>query len=156
MNINATLLGQAIAFALFVIFCQKYVWPPIIGALRERQKNIADGLAAASRAEGDLELAQKNATAKIKEAKDQASELLSQANKRADGIVDEAKVEANEERTRILASAQTEIEQETNRAREELRASVARLVVEGASAILKREVDEKAHAEILDDLARQL
>jgi len=156
VNINATLLGQAIAFALFVIFCQKYVWPPIIGALRERQKNIADGLAAASRAEGDLELAQKNATAKIKEAKDQASELLSQANKRADGIVDEAKVEANEERTRILASAQTEIEQETNRAREELRASVARLVVEGASAILKREVDEKAHAEILDDLARQL
>jgi len=156
VNINATLLGQAIAFALFVIFCQKYVWPPIIGALRERQKNIADGLAAASRAEGDLELAQKNATAKIKEAKDQASELLSQANKRAGGIVDEAKVEANEERTRILASAQTEIEQETNRAREELRTSVARLVVEGASAILKREVDEKAHAEILDDLARQL
>ncbi|HEC26247.1 MAG TPA: F0F1 ATP synthase subunit B [Gammaproteobacteria bacterium] len=156
MNINATLLGQAIAFALFVIFCQKYIWLPVIGALRERQKNIADGLAAASRAEGDLELAQKNATAKIKEAKDQASALLAQANKRAGGIVDGAKIEANEERARILASAQAEIEQESNRAREELRASVARLAVEGASTILKREVDEKAHAEILDDLVRQL
>jgi F-type H+-transporting ATPase subunit b len=156
VNINATLLGQAIAFTLFVIFCQKYVWPPIVGALRERQKNIADGLAAASRAEDDLVLAQKNAAAKIKEAKNQASELLAQANKRAGGIVDEAKDQANEERARILASAQAEIEQESNRAREELRSSVASLAIAGASAILKKEVDEKAHAAILDDLASQL
>ena len=156
MNINATLLGQAIAFALFVIFCMKYVWPPVVGALRERQKNIADGLAAASRAEGDLELAQKKATEKIKVAKDQASELIAHANKRADGIVDEAKNQANEERARILASAQAEIEQEANRAREELRASVARLAIEGATSILKKEVDEKAHAELLDNLAQQL
>ena len=134
MNINATLLGQAIAFALFVIFCQKYVWPPIVGALRERQKNIADGLAAASRAEGDLELAKKNASAKIKEAKDQA----------------------HEEKARILAGAQAEIEQESNRAREELRASVASLAVQGATAILKKEIDKSAHAALLDDLAQQL
>ena len=156
MNINATLLGQAIAFALFVIFCMKYVWPPVVGALRERQKNIADGLAAASRAEGDLELAQKKATEKIKAAKDQASDLIAHANKRADGIVDEAKEQANEERARILASAQSEIELESNRAREELRASVAKLAVAGASSILKKEIDEKAHAELLDDLAQQL
>ena len=156
MNINATLLGQAIAFALFVIFCMKYVWPPVVGALRERQKNIADGLAAASRAEGDLELAQKKATEKIKAAKDQASDLIAHANKRADGIVDEAKEQANEERARILASAQSEIELESNRAREELRSSVAKLAVAGASSILKKEIDEKAHAELLDGLAQQL
>ena len=156
MNINATLLGQAIAFALFVIFCMKYIWPPVVGALRERQKNIADGLAAASRAEGALQLAQKKPTENIKEAKDKASELLAQANKRADGIVDEAKEQANEERARILASAQSEIELESNRAREELRASVATLAIQGASSILKKEVDEKAHAELLDDLAQQL
>lgn len=156
MNINATLLGQAIAFTLFVIFCMKYVWPPVVNALRERQKNIADGLEAASRAEGDLELAQKKAADKIKEAKSQASELIAQANKRADGIVDEAKDQANEERSRILASAQAEIEQESNRAREELRASVAQLAIEGASMILKKEVDEKAHADILSDLSSQL
>ena len=156
MNINATLLGQAIAFTLFVIFCAKFVWPPVVNALRDRQKNIADGLEAASRAESDLELAQKKASESIKVAKDQASELIQQANKRADGIIDEAKEQANEERSRILASAQAEIEQESNRAREELRASVATLAIEGASKILKKEVDEKSHAKILDDLVKQL
>jgi F-type H+-transporting ATPase subunit b len=156
VNINATLLGQAVAFVLFVIFCAKFVWPPVVNALRERQKNIADGLEAASRAETDLELAKKKASESIKVAKNQASELIQQANKRADSIIDEAKEQANEERARIVASAQTEIEQETNRAREELRASVARLAVEGATKILKKEVDEKSHANILDDLVKQL
>ena len=156
MNINATLFGQAIAFTLFVIFCLKFVWPPIVNALRERQKNIADGLEAASRAETDLELARTNAADKIREAKDQASELVAHAHKRAIGIVDEAKEQANEERARILNSAKAEIEQETNRAREELRGSVASLAVEGASRILKKEIDPKAHADILDDLVKTL
>ena len=156
MNINATLLGQAVSFVLFVIFCTKFVWPPVVNALRERQKNIADGLEAASRAETDLELAKKKASESIKAAKDQASDLIQQANKRADGIIDEAKEQANVERARILASAESEIEQEKNRAREELRASVARLAIEGASKILKKEVDEKSHASLLEDLARQL
>ena len=101
-------------------------------------------------------MGRKKAAEKIKEAKTQASELIAQANKRADGIVDEAKDQANVERSRILASAQAEIEQESNRAREELRASVARLAVEGASMILKKEVDEKAHADILNNLSSQL
>jgi F-type H+-transporting ATPase subunit b len=156
VNINATLLGQAVSFVLFVIFCAKFVWPPVVNALRERQKNIADGLEAASRAESDLELAKKKASESIKDAKDQASDLIQQANKRADSIIDEAKEQANEERARILASAETEIEQEKNRAREELRASVATLAIEGASKILKKEVDEKSHAGLLDDLAKQL
>jgi F-type H+-transporting ATPase subunit b len=156
VNINATLLGQAVAFTLFVIFCLKFVWPPIVNALRERQKNIADGLEAASRAEQDLEIAQKRAADKLREAKDQASELVAHAQKRANSIVDEAKEQANVERERIIISARAEIEQETNRAREELRGAVASLAVEGASRILQKEIDSKAHGAILDDLVKQL
>lgn len=156
MNINATLFGQAIAFAIFVYFCLRFVWPPIINALRDREKQIADGLESASRAEKDLELARKSATEKMREAKEQASELVAHAHKRAAGIVDEAKDQANEERAKILSNAKAEIEQETNRAREELRASVAVLAVEGAGKILQREVDEAAHADLLDDLVKQL
>lgn len=156
MNINATLIGQAIAFALFVYFCLRFVWPPIVNALREREKQIADGLESASRAEKDLELARKNATDKIREAKEQASEMVAHANKRAAGIIDEARDQANEERAKILANAKAEIEQETNRAREELRASVSALAIEGAGRILQREVDRTAHADLLDDLVKQL
>ena len=156
MNINATLFGQAIAFGIFVWFCLKFVWPPIIKALRDREKTIADGLDSASRAEQDLELARKNATEKMREAKEQASELVAHAHKRAAGIVDEAKEQANDERAKILANAKSEIEQETNRAREDLRASVAALAIDGAGRILQREVDSSAHAELLDDLVKQL
>ena len=156
MNINATLFGQAIAFGIFVWFCLKFVWPPITKALRDREKTIADGLESASRAEQDLELARKNATEKMREAKEQASERVAHAHKRAAGIVDEAKEQANDERAKILANAKSEIEQETNRAREELRASVAALAIDGAGRILQREVDSSAHAELLDDLVKQL
>jgi len=156
VNINATLFGQAIAFAMFVYFCLKFVWPPIINALREREKLIADGIESASRAEKDLELARKSATDKMREAKEQASELVAHAHKRAAGIVDEAKDQANEERAKILANAKAEIEQETNSAREGLRASVAALAVDGAGKILQREVDSAAHADLLDDLVKQL
>lgn len=156
MNINATLIGQAIAFAMFVYFCLRFVWPPIVNALREREKQIADGLESASRAEKDLELARKSAAEKLREAKDQASDLVAHAHKRAAGIIDEAKDQANEERAKILAAAKTEIEQESNRAREELRAAVSTLALEGASKILQREVDAKAHADLLDDLVKQL
>jgi len=156
VNINATLFGQAIAFGIFVWFCLKFVWPPIIKALRDREKTIADGLESASRAEQDLVLARKNATEKMREAKEQASELVAHAHKRAAGIVDEAKEQANDERAKILANAKSEIEQETNRAREDLRASVAALAIDGAGRILQREVDSSAHAELLDDLVKQL
>lgn len=156
MNINATLLGQAVAFTLFVIFCMKYVWPPIVKALQSRQKQIADGLEAASRAEKDLELARRRSADTMREAKDHAADLIAQANKRAASIIDEAKEQANLERTRILDSAKSEIEQETNRAREHLRDTVAALAVDGAGRILQREIDKSAHADLLDELARQL
>ena len=118
MNINATIIGQTIAFAFFVWFCMKYVWPPIIGALNERQKKIADGLAAADRASKDLELAQVKAVEELHLAREQAKEILEQANQRATVIVEEAKDEARKEGERLIVAARAEIEQEANQARE--------------------------------------
>jgi len=156
MNINLTLIGQTITFFLFVWFCYAFVWPPLINALTERKKQIADGLAAAERGAHEQELAEKNAAAHIKEAKGQASEILAQAQKRASEIVDEAKGDAKTEAERIVTGANAEIEQEVNRAREHLRAEVATLALIGAEKVLRREVDAKAHASALDDLAAQL
>lgn len=137
MNINATLIGQLIAFAIFVAFCMKYVWPPIMQALEERKKKIADGLAAAERGRHEQELAEKRAQQVIHEAKDQASEIVSQAQRRGNEIVDEAKGTARTEGERILTSARAEIEQEANRARDELRAQVASVALAGAGKILR-------------------
>jgi len=105
VNINATLLGQAIAFAIFVWFCMKYVWPPLMAAIEERQKKIADGLSAAERAEKDLDLAKANASERIKEAKQAAAEVIEQANKRKSQILDEARDEALVERNHLIAQA---------------------------------------------------
>ncbi len=156
MNINLTLIGQSITFALFVWFCYKFVWPPLIGALTERKKQIADGLAAAERGQHEQELAEKKATERLKEAKGQASEILAQATKRATEIVDEAKDDARTEADRIKSGANAEIEQEVNRAREHLRQEVVTLAMAGAEKVLKREVDAAAHASTLNDLATQL
>ena len=156
MNINATLFGQTIAFFVFVWFCMKYVWPPILAAIEERQKKIADGLADADRAGKDLELAQAKAKDQLKDAKSAANEIIEQANKRKTQIVDEAKAEATAEREKILAQAQAEIEAERNRAREELRQQVAVLAIAGAEKILERTIDPAAHNEILDNLASKL
>ncbi|MBP6451438.1 MAG: F0F1 ATP synthase subunit B, partial [Aeromonas sp.] len=120
MNINATLLGQAIAFFFFVVFCMKYVWPPLIAAIEARQKEIADGLSSAERAKKDLDLAKANATDQLKEAKHQAAEIIDQANKRKAQIIDEAAVGAQAEREKILAQGRAEIEAERHRAKEEL------------------------------------
>jgi F-type H+-transporting ATPase subunit b len=146
---NATLLGQAIAFFFFVVFCMKYVWPPIMEAIEERQKKIADGLAAADRAAKDLNLAQANASDQLKEAKRAASELIEQANKRKAQIVDDAKIEAQVEREKILAQGLAEIEAERNRARDELRKQVATLAVIGAEKIIGRSIDMEAQTDIL-------
>ena len=124
MNINMTLIGQTIAFAIFVWFCTKYVWPPISNALHERQKKIADGLDAASRANRYLELAQERAEQTLRESKEQASQILEQANKRSAQIVEEAREQARAEGERLVASARSEIEQEVNRAKEIGRAHV--------------------------------
>lgn len=156
MNINATLIGQLIAFAIFVAFCMKYVWPPIMQALEERKKKIADGLAAAERGRHEQELAEKRAQQVIHEAKDQASEIVSQAQRRGNEIVDEAKGTARTEGERILSSARAEIEQEANRARDELRAQVAAVALAGAGKILNREIDDKAHTDLLDELVSQI
>ncbi len=156
MNINATLIGQSISFIFFVWFCMKFVWPVIIGAMQEREEKITDGLQAADRAKKDLELAQDEAGHKLREAKEQAAAIVEQANKRANQIVDEAKESALAEGSRLKAAAQAEIEQEMNRAKEQLRGQVATLAVAGAEKILQQSVDANAHQQLLSELAEQL
>ena len=156
MNINATLIGQAIAFALFVLFCMKYVWPPLIAAIEERQKKISDGLTQAERAGKDLELAQAKSIERLKEAKSQAAEIVEQANKRRAQIVEEAKMEGETERLKIVAQGEAEVESERSRAREELRQQVAALAVSGAEKIIKRSIDKEANSDIIDKLVAEL
>lgn len=156
MNINITLIGQTIAFAVFVWFCMKYIWPPIMNALEARKKEIADGLAAAEKGQKAEELGREKASEIIKDAKSQAQEILGNAEKRRNEIIEEAKADAKTEGERLLASAKAEIEQEINRAREELRGQVGTLVVTGAGRILDKEVDAKAHGKLIDDLVAQL
>ncbi|OCQ54518.1 ATP synthase subunit b [Photorhabdus australis subsp. thailandensis] len=156
MNINATILGQAIAFVLFVMFCMKFVWPPIMAAIEKRQKEIADGLSSAERAKKDLDLAQANATDQMKRAKAEAQVIIEQANKQKAQILDDAKVEADQERNRIVAQAQAEIDAERKRAREELRKQVAMLAIAGAEKIIERSVDEAANSDIVDKLVAEL
>ena len=156
MNLNLTLIGQAISFAIFVWFCMKFVWPPVIAALEERSKKIADGLEAANRASRDLELAQEKAAQTLRESKGQAAEIIEQANKRANQIIDEAKEQALTEGQRLRTAAQSEIEQDVMRAKEALRAQVSVLAVTGAEKILGAIVDEKAHSELVEKLAQEL
>lgn len=156
MNINATMIGQSLTFIVFVVFCMKYVWPPIIQALNERKKRIADGIAAAERGQNEQVLAENKAKETLHEAKQQAGEIISQAQKRASEIVDEAKSDAKIEGGRIITAAQVELEQEVNRAKEQLRAQVSSLAVAGASKVLEREIDEQAHSNMLDDLVSQI
>ena len=156
MNINLTLIGQMIAFVCFVMFCMKYVWPPILAAMAEREKKIADGLAAADRASHDLELAKEKAVERLKEAKHEATGIIDAANKRGNQIVEEAKEAAVVEADRVKVSAQAEIEQETNRAREQLRGQVAALSLAGAEKVLGAAIDQEAHADLVDKLAAEL
>jgi F-type H+-transporting ATPase subunit b len=156
VNINLTLIGQIIAFAFFVAFCIKFVWPPLINAMQERAKKIADGLDAANRAERDLKLAQEKVDAQIREAKEQAAQIIEQANKRASQIIDEAKDSAHQEGDRIKTAAQAEIDQEVNRAKETLRSQVSALAVAGASKILETSIDLEKHNALLDQLANEL
>lgn len=156
MNINATLIGQAIAFAIFVWFCMKYVWPPLLDAIEARQKKIADGLTQAERAGKDLELAQAKASEKLKQAKAQAAEIIDQANKRRAQIVEEAKNEAELERNKIIVQGEAEVEAERTRAREELRQQVAVLAIAGAEKIIKRTIDKEANSDIIDKLVAEL
>ncbi len=156
MNINLTLIVQLFSFALFVWFCMKFIWPPIMAALDERKKTIADGLAAGERGKHEQELAEKRAKELLGETKEQAAELIAQAQKRASEIVEESKGEARSEGQRLLEAARAEIDQEVNRAKEQLRSQVVALAVSGAGKVLAREIDAKAHADLLEDLVANL
>ena len=156
MNITATLIGQSIAFFLFVWFCMKFIWPPLTRALDDRKKTIADGLAAAEKGRRELELGEKKALETIKKAKQDASEVIALADKRAAEIADEAKEAAKAEADRIVAAARADIEQEVNRAKEQLRVAVSELAVVGAARILEKEVDAKTHAKLLETVVKQL
>lgn len=156
MNLNATLIGELIAFVVFVWFCMKFVWPPLNGAIEARQKKIEDGLAASDKAEKDLELARQKATEQLKDAKAQAAEIIEQAKKRASQIVDDETTRGQQERENIIAQGHSEIEAERNRVKEDLRKQVASLAVVGAERILKREIDQAAHSDIVEKLVAEL
>ena len=156
MDLNATLIGQSVAFAVFVIFCMKYIWPPLISAIEARQATIADGLASAERATKDLELARNSAADQMKEAKAQAASIVDAANKRKAQIVDEAKTAAITERDNIIASGYAEVEAERNRAKEDLRQQVAVLAIAGAEKILERTIDQAAANDIVEKLVGEL
>jgi F-type H+-transporting ATPase subunit b len=156
MNINLTLISQMIAFAVFVAFCMKYVWPPIMKALDERANKIAEGLAAAERGQQEQEIGRQKALEELKAAKTKAADIVAQAQKRYNEVMDEAKRDAQGEADRIKTAAHAEIEQETNRAREELRERMATLAVAAAEKILEKEVDASAHKALLDSFAKQL
>ena len=156
MNINATLIGQAIAFALFVMFCMKFVWPPLANAIAERQRKIEEGLSAAERAKADLASAGQTAEQEIAAAKAKAAQLIDQANRSANQMLEDARLQAAAEGERIRQQAHDAVDQEINKAREDLRKQVAELAVLGAQKILQQQVDPAAHAKMLDELAAQL
>ena len=156
MNINLTLFTQAAAFALFIWFTVRFVWPPLLRAIENRQKQIADGLAAGEQGRKSLEISSREAEQVVQKARERAAEIVSQAEKRGTQMVEEARATARVEGDREVAAAKAEIEQEITRAREQLRDQVAQLAVAGAEKILRREVDAKAHAQLLDSIKAQL
>ena len=156
MNLNLTLIAQAVTFAAFIWFTVKFIWPYMLRAIEARQKNIADGLAAAEQGRRSLETSTRQSAEAVAQARNRAAEILTQAEKRAAQLVDEARGAAREEGNREKAAAKAEIEQEVTRAREQLRDHVASLAISGAEKILQREVDAKAHADLLESIKRQL
>jgi len=156
MNLNLTLLGQMITFGLFVWFTMKFVWPPLVTVMRDRQKQIADGLAAAEQGQNELELAEHKSVEILTEAKAQAASILEQANQRANHIVEESKGRARDEGARLLTLAQDEIDQQYNLAKEDLLGQVSGIAVMAAEKILQREVDKSNNAAIVDELVGEI
>jgi F-type H+-transporting ATPase subunit b len=156
MNINLTLFAQGLAFALFIWFCVKFIWPPLMRAIEQRQKTIADGLAAGERGKQELEAAGKRAHEELSKARERVGEIIASAEKRDSQMLEEAKAEARAEADRIVVAAKAEIDQQVMRAKESLREQVAALAVAGAEKILQREVDAKAHADMLNQLKREI
>jgi F-type H+-transporting ATPase subunit b len=156
MDINATIIGQFITFAILVWFTMKYVWPPIIGAMHEREKKIAAGLEASDRSKRELEMAEHKAYSIIREAKQQASQIIEQANLHSAQLIEEAKQQGKLENQRIVDMAQGEIDREVTQAREGLKAQLATLVVTGAERIIQRNLDSSAHNDLLNELAAEI
>ena len=156
MDFNATLIGETIAMIVFVWFCMKYIWPPLLGAIEARQIEIADGLAAAEKGQNRLAEAETEISQIVGKARDQARSIMDQANSRANEIVEAARAEGEVEKQKQLDSARSEIEVEINRARDELRGQVAAIAVAGAEQILGREINAEAHRDLLDSLATRL
>jgi len=156
MNINLTLVMQALAFAAFIWFTAKFVWPPLMRAIERRQKEIADGLAAGEQGRQALASAEKHSTDLVGEARSKAAEIVAQSEKFRADTVEQAKVEAKAEADRIIASAKAEVQQEVARAKESLRNQVSALAVAGAERILQREIDPKAHADLIAGLQREI
>jgi F-type H+-transporting ATPase subunit b len=156
MNFNLALIIQTASFILLGLFTMKFIWPPLIKAIEDRQKKIADGLAAADKGEKSLAEAKDAAADIVKEARGQANKIVDQAHKREVEMIDEAKSTAVAEGQRLIAEAKQEVSIESNRAREQLRKDVAALAVAGASKLLGREIDAKAHADLLDKLALEI
>lgn len=156
MSINASIIGQMITFALLVWFTMKFVWPPLMQALEERKRRIADGLAAAEKGKHEMELAEKKAKTVLKEAKEQASEIVALAQKRANELVDDSKLAAKQEGERIILAARSEIDREIQQAKQELSKQVASLAVQAAEQILRKEIDQEKHSAIISDLGKQL
>jgi F-type H+-transporting ATPase subunit b len=156
MELNLTLVAQAITFVAFIVFCVKFVWPPLLTAIEERRKTIADGLAAAEKGSKSLDEAKVQIAGLLDDARGQARQILDQAQSRANAMVEEARAGADQERTRIIQSAQAEVDQQINRARDELRGQVAAIAVAGAEKILGREIDAGQHQDLLDRLAAQI
>ena len=156
MNLTLTIVAQAIAFALFIWFTVAFVWPPLLRAIEARQKHIADGLAEAERGKASLADAQKQTEGLLREARERAHELMAQAEKSASQRIEDAKAQAKVEGDRLVAAAHAQIQQEVQAAKAQLREQVATLAVAGAERILRREVDAKAHAEMLNQLKAQL
>ena len=156
MNLNLTLIAEAIEFIIFIWFCKALIWPWLLRKIEERQKLIADGLAEAERGRSSLADAQKQTEAILREARDRAHELVSSAEKAANLRVEESKAQAKAEGERLVAAAKAQIDQEVQSAKQQLREQVARLAVVGAEKILQREVDARAHAQMLDQLKAQI
>jgi len=156
MNIGVTLIIQMVVFIVVVLITMKFIWPVILGAMEEREKQIADGLAASDEADIALKKAQVQAEVIVNEAKDQASTVRESANKIATKIKDQAKADAIAEKERQMAAAVAEIEQEANRAKEDLRKQVSIIALAGAEKLLNKEVDSKVHADLLNDLVKEI
>ena len=156
MNINLTLIGQTIMFAMFVWFCMKFVWPPLVEAMQARKKAIEDGLKAAELGKEEHALAQKNAEELIESTKNKAAEIIANADKQANVMIDTAKGLASEEAEKIKAHAKSDLDQEVVKVRNELKNQVSSLVMQGVNSVLEKEVDSKAHKDMLSKLSQSL